>query len=291
VAQRDRAAIHVHALHLDAVLLGRRHRDAGEGLVDLVEVPVPRLDARFLVQRGQGAHWSDREPLGFDGGGGVAENAGEHAVAVRLRCRGRADEHRSRPVVEGRGVGGGHRPILREGRPQLRHLRGIAAAPGLLVLVHQQRLAAALGHGDGDDLLLEATLLLGGDGASVALAGEGILVLASEAVLLSHEVAAVAHVHVVVGIPQAVVDHGVDDLAAAHAIATAGVRQRVGGVGHGLHAAGDDHIGVVQQDLAAREHHGLQPGAAHLVDGDGARRHRQPGLDPALARRRLADAR
>jgi hypothetical protein len=55
--------------------------------------------------------------------------------------------------------------------------------------------------------------------------------------------------------------------------------------------SGDDHVGVVHQDLAAREHHGLQPGAAHLVDGDGARRHRQPGLDPALARRRLADAR
>ena len=43
--------------------------------------------------------------------------------------------------------------------------------------------------------------------------------------------------------------------------------EQVGRVGHGLHPAGDEAVGVPRADRLGGEHHGLEPGAADLVDG------------------------
>jgi hypothetical protein len=48
--------------------------------------------------------------------------------------------------------------------------------------------------------------------------------------LLGHDLPAAAHVLVVVGVPQAVVDHRVDELAVAQPEALAGLGQQVGRV-------------------------------------------------------------
>ncbi len=50
----------------------------------------------------------------------------------------------------------------------------------MLVGVDDERIALALRHGDGHDLLREHTVLLGGDGALVRLHGQGVLVLAAD---------------------------------------------------------------------------------------------------------------
>ena len=143
---------------------------------------------------------------------------------------------------------------------------------------------------DGRDLGLELPARLRGARAPVRLGGEGVLILAREAVLRRDHVAAVAHVEVLVRIPEAVVDHRVDDLAVAHAVAAARLGQHVGRVGHALHAARDDDLRVADQDLAARVHHRLQSRAAHLVHRDRADRDGQPRLDHRLARGRLTHA-
>ena len=55
-------------------------------------------------------------------------------------------------------------------------------------------------------------------------------------------------------------------LAGAHAPAFSRVRQQVGTVAHGLHAAGDDDVHVADGDALSGEHHRFQAGATHLVD-------------------------
>ena len=136
---------------------------------------------------------------------------------------------REQRVVIGRRVGRRDGALLRERRAQTRHLVELDPR-GLLVLVDQERVAAALGHLDRDDLRLEAALFLRRLGALVALGRKRVLVFAGEPVLLRDQVAAIAHVHLVVGIPEPVVHHRIDDLLIAHAVAAARTRHEVGRV-------------------------------------------------------------
>ena len=85
-------------------------------------------------------------------------------------------------------------------------------------------------------------------------------------------------------------NHEVLDLAVAHAQAVAQPWQRVRRVAHGLHAAGHDDLGIAQPHRLRRQHHGLQAGAADLVDRECADRVGEPGLEGRLPRRRLAQA-
>ena len=71
---------------------------------------------------------------------------------------------------------------------------------------------------------------------------------AIDLLLLRAQLGGVAHVEVVVHVPQAVVDHAVDDGLVAHAHAGARRRQVVRHVRHRLHAAGDDDVGVAGRD-------------------------------------------
>src|ERR1700693_3169019 len=62
-------------------------------------------------------------------------------------------------------------------------------------------------------------------GFLVTFKGEAILLFAGDAVFFSDEFAGHAHVEVFVGVPQAVVNHGVDEFAVADAIAGASLRK------------------------------------------------------------------
>ena len=59
---------------------------------------------------------------------------------------------------------------------------------------------------------------------------------------------------------------------------------------HRLLAAGDDALRVARLDRLGGEHHGLEAGAADLVDGEGGDGRRQSGVDQRLAGRGLAAA-
>jgi hypothetical protein len=79
------------------------------------------------------------------------------------------------------------------------------------------------GDGEGDDFGVEAAGLLSGGGLAVGVEGVGVLLLAGDGVLLGDEFAGHAHVLVVAGAPEAVVDHVVDGLCVTHAKTLAGV--------------------------------------------------------------------
>ena len=91
------------------------------------------------------------------------------------------------------------------------------------------------------------------------------------------------------GAPQAVVDHRVDDLAVAHAQALATRGSRYGQLLiDSMPPATATSMSPVC-DALRREHHGLQPRAADLVDRERADVVRQAAVERRLARRVLAE--
>jgi hypothetical protein len=164
---------------------------------------------------------------------------------------------------------------------------GRRLAAHALVGVDHERVALALGHRDGDDLLGELARGDGRRGQLVAARRELVLALARDAavvVALGRE----PHGALVEGARQAVEHHRVDDLLVADAVAGARAGQQVRRVGHRLHAARDDDVGLAGADHEVGQVDGLQPREADLVDGRGVDGHRDAALDGGLARGDLA---
>ena len=95
----------------------------------------------------------------------------------------------------------------------------------------------------------------------------GVLLLPAEAVLFGHELGCVAHVEVLAGAPQAVVDHGVDSRRVAHTESLASAGQQVRRIGHRFKPAGNNDFGIARGDRLSSERNCLQAGAADHVDG------------------------
>ena len=129
-----------------------------------------------------------------------------------------------------------------------------------------------------------------GGRAAVTLGRERVLLLARHLVGVGDGFAGVPHVPAFERTPEPVVDHRIDDGAVAHAQAFADARQQVRAVAHRFHAAGDGDLDVTGEDALLREHHGLQPRAAHLVDRERGDVIREAALERRLPRRRLAGA-
>jgi hypothetical protein len=126
-----------------------------------------------------------------------------------------------------------------------------------------------------------------GAGAPVALDGEGVLLLAGDVELPRDELAGVAHVVVVVDVPETVEDHPVEQLSVPEPLPGARLGQVVGRVGHRLHAAGHDDLGVAGPDGLRRERDRLEAGPADLVHRHRGNRHAEAGPDRGLAGRIL----
>ena len=133
------------------------------------------------------------------------------------------------------------------------------------------------------DLGVEAPLGRRACGSAVAVERKGILGLARHVIFGGDDFGRLAHVPILERAPQAVVHHGVHGARVAQAIAAARPVQQVRRVGHRLHAAGHGDVDVAGGDALGGEHHGLESGAAHLVDGQGGN-----GVGEARVQRRLA---
>ena len=118
---------------------------------------------------------------------------------------------------------------------------------------------------------------------------ECVLILAGHARLLRTVLRQVPHVGVRERVPQAVVDHPVDELAVPRLDAGAHPEDVVRRVGHRLHPA-DHTLRVARLDRLGGEHDGLEPRAADLVDGERRNGPGKTGVDRRLARGRLAHA-
>ena len=128
-------------------------------------------------------------------------------------------------------------------------------------------------------------------GTGVASHGEIVLLGPAEVILLGADLAAGSHVLVAVDVPEAVEDHGVEELTVAESIALAGFGEQVGRTAHALHAAGDDQRRVAGADRLVGEHDGFQARAADLVDRECTDGIGQTGEDRRLAGGILAQAR
>ena len=181
--------------------------------------------------------------------------------------------------------------LSKAGRSLARRVGGGVAADAL-VLGDDDRVALALRDLDRDDLVVEQPVLVGGGGPLVRGGGEGVLLLAADALglLAAVGLGAGAHGDVVELVPEAVVHHRVDDLLVADPVAAPGAGEEVRGVGHGLHAAGDDDVGLAGVDHEVGQVDGVHARGAHLVDGGGGHAHGDAGVDGGLAGGDLAGA-
>ena len=93
-----------------------------------------------------------------------------------------------------------------------------------------------------------------------------------------------------IGVLEPVEEHVVVGGVVADARAAAMLLEQVGRVGHALHAAGDDQVGIAGGERLGAHDHRLHARSAHLVDGGRLDRCGQAGLDRGLARGGLAEA-
>ena len=170
----------------------------------------------------------------------------------------------------------------RESALQLGNGLGGDAGTGELVLFELHHVLLHLDH-HRDDLVVELAGSLGGLGLLLGGGGELVQLLPGDAPLVADVLGGGAHVVVIEGVPQSVLDHGVHQLLVAHAGAPAGVHGGKGGGAHVLGAAAHHDLRVARADGAARLDDGLHAGAAHHAHGIGGDGEGHAGLDGHLA--------
>ena len=140
------------------------------------------------------------------------------------------------------------------------------------------------------DFILETSGLLCRLGLVLRGHGERILVRTRHFIFLRDVLGCHTHVILVIDVPQAVHDHGVDQLGVAHAEAVARIVEHMGGRAHVLLAAGNDDVGVAAAYRLGRKMRGLETAAADLVDGEAGYGIGKTGLDERLSRGILANS-
>jgi hypothetical protein len=178
---------------------------------------------------------------------------------------------------------------LGERGAQLRELLQRRVATRALVEAHLHRplLSRDL---DRCDLGGEASLVHRGNCLAVRLERELVLHLPRNPGLARRVLGVAAHVHITERAPEPVLDESIHERLIAELHAGTHPVHVVGRVGHRLLSSGHHHALVPGPDGLRRQHHGLEPRAAHLVHrhgGDGAG---DRGLDGRLACRRLPHA-
>ena len=253
---------------VDAQLLVDGAGLRGEGFVELEQIDVGGLPAGALQRLARGRHRAHAHGGRVQAAGGERGDASQRLQAQRGGLLRRHHHHGGGAVVDARGVARRHRAGLVKRRAQAGQRFGIGLPVDELVGVEDasdRPSSAECETGTISSLNLPA---------SCAAAAFCWLASASASCMsrlmpccLGHVLGRDAHVVLVVDVPQAVDDHGVDHLPVAHALAVARARQHVRRGAHVLLAAGDHDLAVAPGDRLRRQHHGLQAGAADGVDG------------------------
>ena len=197
-------------------------------------------------------------------------------LAALLRLARRHQHHRGGAVVDAGGVAGGHacRPWRRPGAacaiastvvPCLGYSSASTTMSPLRVFTVTGAISSLKWPAfcAASALFCEAT-------ANSSCCGAGDLPLAGDVL------GGVAHVVAVEGVPEAVLDHGVDHLEVAHLHAVAQMRA-VRRLAHRFLAAGDHDLGIAVEDRLVAERDRAQARAAELVDAPGRALDRDAG--------------
>ena len=243
-----------------------------------------------LAGGGHGAHAHDG---GIDAAQRTGDPGGHGGDAQFLGLLLAHDDQRGGAVVDGGSVAGGDFAVLLEGGAQLGQDFRRAQAGTFVGVKDDVALLVLDDHGH--DLVLERAGLDGSLGLGLALESKVVQIFTAQVPLVGHVLSGDAHVVVVEGVPQRVVDHGVHQFAlahgGAHAVAVTALHHGEGGHIHVLGAARDHDVGVAGFDHLGRHVDAVQAGAADHVDGDSRSGDRQAGLDAGLTGHVLAQAR
>ena len=144
MADRDRAAIDVDLLGIDAERVAAIERLRGEGLVQLPEVDVGDLQAVALQQARHGEDRADAHLVGLAAGRGEAAEDAERRQAAPRRLL-RRHHHAGRGAVrELAGIAGRDELVLAAHRLELEQAFQRGVGPVALVLAQRHRLLAGL---------------------------------------------------------------------------------------------------------------------------------------------------
>jgi hypothetical protein len=269
VAQGDGAAVDVGLVAveaegaLDGNILGR------EGLVDLNEVHLLEGEASALEGFLGGVNGADAHDGGLNADVGPGDEAGEGSKLVAAGSVGRGDDDSGGAVRDARGVASGDDTVFGEDGGELGEGRSGGVGARVLVGGEGGGGAAAGGEFDGGELGGEAAFGVGGGPALLGEEGVSVHVSAGDVVLLREVFGGDSHRGLAVAVGEGG-EEGVDEgglLPEAQAIA--GAPDRVRGLAHRLGAAGEDDVGLVEEDLLGGGDDGLEARAAEPVHSEG----------------------
>src|SRR5712691_4651764 len=282
VADRDRAAVPVELLWVEAEPVATVDDLRGEGLVQLPDVDVADLEARAPEELRHREDRTDPHLLGRAAGDREAAEDELGPDAELLRALHGHHERGARAVGELGGVARGHRALTallvevrRERQETLQ--RRVGAVTLVLVAVPlflADDLARLLVEDAARDvhrckLLLEEALPLGAGRPLLAEQSVAVLGLAADLVALGDDLGRIAHHHVD---PRIVLLHP-----RVRRAVPLGHRDR-------LDAAADHDVGAVVDDVVGRDRDRLEPRGAEAVHREATDAHREPGADRRDAR-------
>nr|AAG30261.1 unknown [Ectothiorhodospira shaposhnikovii] len=290
MADGNGPAAHVHLGQVPAQLLVDCNGLGGKGLVGLHHVQIGGTPAGLLQALDGGGDGTGAHDRRVHAGGGEGNDAGQ-GVEAQLAGHGFTHDHHGRgTVIDTGGIAGGHRAIPAESRPQLAQAFRRGAVTGKFIHVEDLDLALFLRNLHRHDLILEISRLLGGLGPLLGLGGKGVLLIPANPELAGDVLGGGAHVIIIEGTPQAILDHGIHHLPVAHLGSLTGARQDMGRGTHVFLASGDHHVGIAAQDRLPGQMNRLETTAADLIDGHGRGRIRDTGLHGGLTGGILAHA-
>src|SRR5439155_17374788 len=181
---RDRAAVHVYALRIELKLANDDEALRREGLVQLDEIDVARIDARPLEQLPHRRNRPNPHDLRIDPRDRAADERAERPDAERGSPLFARDHERRGPVVDSARVTPRHRAVLPESRLEGRELLRARVRTGMLVPAHSLHL---------DELVVEAPSFLGRGPALLRTQRELVLLVSRAAVALGDILARLAH--------------------------------------------------------------------------------------------------
>ena len=214
MTESDGTAVRVELLiNIDAQILAYRNGLSRKSLISLDDIEVLDLVAALCHSLAGSCHGADTHYLGTNTCKSACHE-GSHRLNAQLLSLLLAHDHDScRTVIDTGCVACGNKAVGIEGLKLLKALDG-GTGTGSLILIEDDGLLLLLDL-NGNDLLIESTVLLGCTCLLLALERELVKLLAGQASLACHIVSGGDHMVIVECIPESILYHGIHKAALA----------------------------------------------------------------------------
>src|SRR6266704_351529 len=292
MAEGDGAAVHVDLFRIEFELARDGNRGDGKGFIEFDEVDIHvAVPAGFCEELFDSVNGRHHHPLGLDAADGLRDNPRNRLFAEPRRIPLAGNNQCRRAVVRAGRVARSNCAVFLEGRLELRERLHARVFPRRFVVLDDNRIALFLRHFDRQNLRFEETGLARTHRFLVAFDGELVLLFASDSVFFRNQFAGHAHMKIFVSVPEAVVDHRVDELSIADAVAGSRLRQKIGTVGHGLHPARHYNFRFTKLHGLRGQRDSFEAGTANFIDGHGGNAGMAAAFERCLPRGILAEPR